>query len=57
MDFLVEEAPLPDRRDGVKLGESTLNRFLLLAEHHGQDIDVNQARIFARLTYLTDRPG
>lgn len=55
MDFL-EEAPLPDNRDGVKLGESTLNRFLLLAEHHGSGLDVNQASIFGRLTYLTGRP-
>jgi hypothetical protein len=28
-DFL-GAVPLPDKRDGVKLGESTLNRFLLL---------------------------
>lgn len=31
LDFLGAEVPLPDRRDGVKLGESTLNRFLLLS--------------------------
>lgn len=30
VDFFGAEVPLPDRRDGVKLGESTLNRFLLL---------------------------
>lgn len=30
LDFLGPEVPLPERRDGVKLGESTLNRFLLL---------------------------
>lgn len=28
VDFLGADAPLPDKRDGVKLGESTLNRFL-----------------------------
>jgi hypothetical protein len=31
VDFLGADAPLPDKREGVKLGESTLNRFLLLA--------------------------
>jgi hypothetical protein len=30
VDFFGAEVPLPDKRDGVKLGESTLNRFLLL---------------------------
>lgn len=29
-DFFAVDAPLPERSDGVKLGESTLNRFLLL---------------------------
>ena len=29
LDFL-GPVPLPERSDGVKLGESTLNRFLLL---------------------------
>ena len=29
VDFFGVEVPLPDRREGVKLGESTLNRFLL----------------------------
>jgi hypothetical protein len=30
VDFLGADAPLPDKREGVKLGESTLKRFLLL---------------------------
>lgn len=30
VDFLETDVPLPDKSDGVKLGESTLNRFLLL---------------------------
>lgn len=30
VDFLGTDAPLPDKREGVKLGESTLKRFLLL---------------------------
>lgn len=29
VDFFGAEVPLPDKREGVKLGESTLNRFLL----------------------------
>lgn len=30
VDFFGADVPFPDRRDGVKLGESTLNSFLLL---------------------------
>jgi hypothetical protein len=30
VDFFGADVPLPDKREGVKLGESTLNRFLLL---------------------------
>lgn len=30
VDFFGVGAPFPEGRDGVKLGESTLNRFLLL---------------------------
>lgn len=29
VDFFGADVPLPDKREGVKLGESTLNRFLL----------------------------
>jgi hypothetical protein len=32
VDFFGADTPFPDSRDGVKLGESTLNRFLLLNE-------------------------
>lgn len=32
MDFLGTDVPLPDSRDGVKLGESALKRFLLLEQ-------------------------
>lgn len=31
VDFLGVDAPLPDNSDGVKLGESTLKRFLFAA--------------------------
>lgn len=31
VDFFGTEVPLPDKRDGVKLGESTLKRFLLFS--------------------------
>lgn len=61
VDFFGAEVPLPDRRDGVKLGESTLNRFLLLymvavklfvadaALCRGEERNI-------RLTYLLDLP-
>ena len=32
VDFFGADTPFPDSRDGVKLGESTLNRFLLSNE-------------------------
>lgn len=32
MDFFGADTPFPDSKDGVKLGESTLNRFLLSNE-------------------------
>jgi hypothetical protein len=31
VDFFGAEVPFPDKRDGVKLGESTLKRFLLFS--------------------------
>jgi hypothetical protein len=34
VDFLGADTPLPDSNDGVKLGESTLNRFLLSNEKY-----------------------
>jgi hypothetical protein len=32
VDFFGADTPFPDSNDGVKLGESTLNRFLLSNE-------------------------
>ena len=50
--------PLPDRRDGVKLGESTLNRFLLyMAADEYVVANTNLCKgeeRSARLTYLLD---
>lgn len=37
VDFFGADAPLPESRDGVKLGESTLNRFLLLGSVSNSD--------------------
>lgn len=51
MDFFAVEVPLPERSDGVKLGESTLNRFLLLFA--SLDVYLNQT-MTARLTYRLD---
>ena len=53
VDFFGADAPLPASKDGVKLGESTLNRFLLLRPI---SIDVGPLRI-RRLTSLTAEPN
>lgn len=52
MDFFVVVVPLPARSDGVKLGESTLNRFLLLFASLGRRSQ--PAKAIARLTYPID---
>lgn len=51
MDFFAVEVPLPERSDGVKLGESTLNRFLLLFASLGH---LSQPGKDDRKTYLSD---
>lgn len=53
VDFFGADAPLPASKDGVKLGESTLNRFLLLRPI---SIGVRLLRI-RRLTSLTAEPN
>lgn len=54
VDFFGAEAPLPDRREGVKLGESTLKRFLLLNYRNYQHTDLKQSIRKIDSTNLSD---
>jgi hypothetical protein len=60
VDFFGADVPLPDRRDGVKLGESTLNRFLLYIvadKYFVADTEIcREEERSTRLTYQLDLP-